>query len=289
LNTKLKIAAVIVAIIILVSSVAGYIYIQDDEDEDDLFVHFFNIGHGLSILIQTPDGKNILIDAGSFDNFTTTVDFLDELNVDRLDAFIVTHPHPDHISFASEVLASYEVLSVYHPGMADDLDPSGYEEFIEAVENEGCPVFTNDQIEPGDYLSLSEDVSFQVMWVDKNATKINDGCFVIKAVYEETSILFAADAGYYAEGQMINSTLDLDVDLLQVGHHGVNDSTSAAFLEEVTPEVAIISAGFGYGTPPVPQTGVVSRLSGVPIYLTMFKHMITVSSNGQDYGISVVV
>ncbi|MCX6651411.1 MAG: MBL fold metallo-hydrolase [Methanomassiliicoccales archaeon] len=277
---------IVIAALLIASTTFGYWLGQNDEREEDaeLTVRFLNIGHGLSILITTPDDKNILIDAGSFDNFTSTVDFLQQLEVPRIDAFIITHPHPDHVSFAVDVLQQYDVLAIYMPGNADDLDPEGWSAVMNATAAEGCPVYNDTTIDPGDYLDLSDDVTFQVMWIDANATLINDSCIVLRMDYKGTSFLFTADIETAAESAMMDLGLDLDIDILQVAHHGVDSGTSEEFLNASTPEVAIISCGQGYGIPEVPQPGVVARLSGIPIYTTMFNSMVVVEV-GEDYSI----
>ncbi len=281
------IAVIALAALVVVSTSFAIYVVQDEEKGDLLTVRFLNIGHGLSILITTPDDKNILIDAGSFDNFRSTVDFLEELEVPRIDAFIITHPHPDHISFAVEVLQMYDVLKVYMPGNADDLDPDGCAEVMSAIAAESCPVYTDTTLDPGDYLELSDDVTFQVMWIDANATLINDSCIVLRMDYRGTSFLFTGDIEFAAEAAMMDLGLDLDIDILQVAHHGVDSGTTQEFLNASTPEVAIISCGQGYGIPEVPQPGVVSRLQGVPVYTTMFNSMVVVEVD-DDYSVFYV-
>jgi competence protein ComEC len=282
------IAVIAITALVIVSTTFAFYLNQDDDEESELIVRFLNIGHGLSILISTPDGKNILIDAGSFDNFTTTVDFLEELNVPRIDAFIITHPHPDHVSFAADVLQQYDVLAIYMPGNADNLEPEGWSTVMNATIAEGCPVHNDTTLEPGDYLELSDDVTFRLMWIDANATLINNSCIVIRMDYQGTSFLFTADIEHAAEEAMMDLGLDLDVDILQVAHHGVDSGTSAEFLNASTPEIAIISCGQGYGIPLVPQPGVVSRLQGVPIYTTMFNSMVVVEIQADAYFVSFV-
>jgi len=270
------IAAIAITALVIVSTSFAFYLDQDDNDESELIVRFLNIGQGLSILINTPDGKNVLIDAGSFDNFTTTVDFLEDLNVPRIDAFIITHPHPDHVSFAVDVLQQYDVLQVIMPGNADNLEPELWSSVMNATAAEGCPVYNDTTISPGDYLDISDDVTFRVMWINSNATLINNSCIVIRMDYEETSFLFTADIEWTAEAEMLDLGLDLDVDVLQVAHHGVDSGTSVEFLNTSTPEVAIVSCGMGYGVPQLPHPGVVDRLQGIPIYTTMFNDMVVV-------------
>lgn len=279
-----KIVAVAVVVsLILVATIGYWMNASDDEDKNDLIVRFLNIGHGLSVLIQTPDGKNVLIDAGSFDTFKSTAVFLEDLNVTKIDAFIITHPHPDHVSFAVDVMEMCEVKSIYMPGNTDNLEPKLWSSVLNATVAEGCPVYNDTTISPGDYLEISDEVTFRVMWIDSNATTINDSCIVIRMDYRETSFLFTADIEWAAEAAMMDLGFDLDVDVLQVAHHGVNSGTSSEFLNTSTPEVAIISCGQGYGIPLVPQKGVVERLSGIPTYVTMFNSMIVVEVREDGY------
>jgi len=288
-NRGTLIVLVIAVSAIIISSVTlAYWYNERERgaDEDELIIRFFNIGHGLSVLITTPDHKNILIDAGSFDTFKSTVDFLQELDVPRVDAFIITHPHPDHVSYAAEVLSEFDVLAVYMPGNADNLEPEGWAAVMTAVEAEGCPVFNDTILNPGARLDISDEVDFQLMWIDADATQINDSCIVLRLDYLGTSVLLTADIEHAAENAMMDLGLDLDVDILQVAHHGVDSGTSSKFLNVSTPEVAIISCGQGYGIPQVPQPGVVARLQGIPTYTTMFNSMAVVEVNDDDYSVS---
>jgi competence protein ComEC len=281
-----RIIAVIALVALVIVSTSFAIYLVQDEDEGDLLtVRFLNIGHGLSILITTPDDKNILIDAGSFDNIKSTGDFLEELEVERIDAFIITNPHPDHVSFAVDVLQRYDVLEIFMPGNADNLDPEGWSAVMNATVAEGCPVHNDTTINPGDYIHLSDVVTFQVMWIDANATLINNSCIVLRMDYKDTSFLFTGDIEFAAEAAMMDLGLDLDVDILQVAHHGVDTGTTSEFLNVSMPEVAIISCGIGYGIPQVPQPGVLARLEGVPIYTTMYNSMVIVEVD-KDYMVS---
>lgn len=280
-------AAIVVVAILIVGSLS-VLFWTAPEDDDGLTVRFLNIGRGLSILITTPDHKNILIDAGSFDTLKSTSDFLQELSVDKIDAFIITHPHPDHISFAAEVLQLYDVSAIYIPRNVDNLDLEGCAEVMSAIIAEGCPVYNDTVLSPGDYLHLSDVVTFQVMWIDANATLINNSCLVVRMDYEDTSFLFTGDIEYTAEKSMMDTGLDLDVDVLQVAHHGVDTGTTTEFLNLSTPEVAVVSCGLGYGMPQVPQPGVVSRLNGVPLYTTMFNSMVVVAVDAEGYSIKYI-
>lgn len=80
---------------------------------------------------------------------------------------------------------------------------------------------------------------------------LNDYSAVLKLTYGKTTFLFTGDAEAVSEGEMLAARADLKADILKVGHHGSNSSTTAAFLKAVAPKYAIISVGKGndYGHP----------------------------------------
>ncbi|MDT7540678.1 MAG: competence protein ComEC [Acidobacteriota bacterium] len=91
----------------------------------ELQVHVLDVGQGDSILIVSPTGKSVLIDAGDFGKDKVVRDALTRYNVSHLDYFVATHAHPDHIGGAAEVLKNVKVDNVIDNGVApsDYVDP----------------------------------------------------------------------------------------------------------------------------------------------------------------------
>src|SRR5260221_675716 len=85
----------------------------------ELQVHVLDMGpiEGDSILIVSPTGKSVLIDAGDAGKGKVVLDALKRYKVERLDYFIATHPHPDHIGGADEVLNGIKVANVIDNGV----------------------------------------------------------------------------------------------------------------------------------------------------------------------------
>src|SRR5437588_6366882 len=85
----------------------------------ELQVHVLDVGpiEGDSILIVSPTGKSVLIDAGDAGKGKVIVDALKRYKIDRLDYFIATHPHPDHIGGADEVMNAIKVTNVIDNGV----------------------------------------------------------------------------------------------------------------------------------------------------------------------------
>ena len=107
-----------------------------------------------------------MIDTGYRDYSAELISFLHSKSVQKISAFIATHPHADHIGGAQEIFNNFEVLSVYEPGY--NYDTATYRRFVDSYEDEGCPVYTDDEIDIGDYIDISNLVLFQVLSINKS-------------------------------------------------------------------------------------------------------------------------
>ena len=92
----------------------------------ELKVHVLDVGpaNGDSILIISPAGKTVLIDAGDTGKGKAVLEALKRYNIQQLDYFIGTHPHPDHLGGADEVLKAIKVLNVIDNGQGPDVPES---------------------------------------------------------------------------------------------------------------------------------------------------------------------
>lgn len=242
----------IIAIIAVIALVLGLILLKDifvsslspssDGEREKMTVHFIDTGLGDSILIQTPDSKNILIDAGGSYPASALTSYLTSHSVSIIDALIITHPHDDHLCYADDVLAQFEVKSIYHSGM--EASTPDFDNFTSAAVSEGCPIHTDDDIRVGMLLSLSSNVTFHVLAIDQFASNPDDASIVIEMSYGQTNFLFMGDASTVVEHKIV-PLFDLEAEVLKVGDHGGDNSTSSEFLAEVTPGYAIVCVGAG--------------------------------------------
>ena len=218
----------------------------------DLKVHFIDVGQGDSILIQTPENNFVLIDTGSRSFATTVIDYLYSQSVTTLEAFIATHPHEDYIGGCQEIFNAFDILSVYHPGYYSS--SQAYQRFLNEAQNEGCPIYTDDDVDPGDYLYISNSLVCQILHINKDATNENDASIVLMLSYYEINYLFTGNIHGEIEDQVEYDLVDnwyVDVHILKVAHHGSRYSSIDYFLDEATSEVSVISVGEGnsYGHP----------------------------------------
>ncbi|MBM4237210.1 MAG: MBL fold metallo-hydrolase, partial [Euryarchaeota archaeon] len=252
---------------------------------NNLTVTFFDVGQGDAILIVTPDSRTVLIDSGPEEAASDLVDMLHAMTNGTLDAFIATHPDSDHIGGSDEVLDEFDVLSVYHPGYHKDT--AAYESFIAAAEAEGCPIYTDDVIDPGDLISVGETIELQVLNINASASDSNGASIVLRMTFEEVTFLFAADIDFDVENEMTsNDSIDVESDILKVAHHGSRYATSDAFLTASSPVVGVISVGEDnpYGHP-APET--LARLDsiGASVYRTDLNGTITITTDGMTWEI----
>lgn len=197
------------------------------------YVNFLNVGNGDSILIRHPNGKYMLIDAGS--KGEDMVRELKDLRVTKIDTFVATHPDPDHIGGADTVIRNYGVEHVIDSGQPGDTEE--YAAYLKAIEDMSV---SHRKAKVGENISLDPDVQSKVLWVDQQAENIDNGSIVLKLDFSGISYLLMGDAGKPVEDQLLSS-FNLKSDVLKVSTTDMKDASSAAFLKEVNPRESVLS------------------------------------------------
>lgn len=216
-----------------------------DTPDPDLRVTAIDVGQGAATLLSQ-GGVHMLIDTGSAFAADALLRELEANGVRKLDFLVLTHPHEDHIGGARKLLMELKVGTLVVP--TDISVDFGYDLTL-ATAREHC-----DEVRvvcAGDELALGA-VQCTVLYAQVNAEDWNDASIVLRVQYRETVLLFMGDAEAAIEEQLIRKAPQLlDCDLLCVGHHGSETSTTGAFLSATTPSLAIIECGEGnaYGFP----------------------------------------
>lgn len=244
-----------------------------------LVVSYIDVGQGDSVLVQTPNGKNILIDAGTSSFETKISDYLKTKDITKIDVLIATHPHADHIGGMSYIIENFQIGSVYMPRATTTTKT--YETLLTTIKNKGLTI---NAAKAGVSINLNNDISISIIGpVSSGYNDLNQYSVTIKVIYNIKSFLFMGDAGETSEQEIINSGINIEANVLKVGHHGSSTSTSKLFLEAVSPQYAVICVGAGntYGHP-TEQT--LDRLTsaGIKILRTDINGTIVISSDGQS-------
>ncbi|MGN0570590.1 MAG: ComEC/Rec2 family competence protein [Candidatus Fimenecus sp.] len=202
--------------------------------------HFVDVGQADCTLIICGD-DTVLIDAGEVDSYDTIHIYLESQNVTEIDYFILTHAHADHIGSADEVLKNYTVKNVILPKYTEENMPTSktYEDLLYALADSSANVIA---AKPGNRYTLSE-CSFTVFAPNDDYTELNNSSVVVKFVYGNTSFLFQGDAEKKSEQDILDAGFSVSADVIKLGHHGSNTSSTAGYLTAVQPKLAIISCG----------------------------------------------
>jgi competence protein ComEC len=205
--------------------------------------------------------------------------YLQSQGVKRLDYLILTHPHEDHIGSADSVIRNFDIGHVIMPQKAATTQT--FSDVVNAIKAKSLGV-TAPKV--GMTLDLGSEVAAQVLAPGGSSYEdVNNYSVVVRLVYGNTSFLFTGDAQAESESQMIGSGLNLKADVLKVGHHGSNSSTTPGFLTKVSPKYAVISVGTGnsYGHPTQVTLDNLSN-AGVKVYRTDQNGTILTESDGTN-------
>ncbi|PKM64939.1 MAG: hypothetical protein CVU96_00325 [Firmicutes bacterium HGW-Firmicutes-20] len=243
-----------------------------------LIVNYIDVGQGDSILIQTPNGSNILIDAGTSSYQTKVANYLIARGITKIDVLIATHPHADHIGGMSYIIENFQIGSIYMPKATTTTKT--YETLLTTIKSKGLLINT---AKAGMSIDLDSSLSVKIIApVSSTYSDLNQHSVVLKITYQNNSFLFMGDAGFTSEQEILNLGISLKADVLKVGHHGSSTSTSQSFLTAVAPKYAVISVGKNsYGHP---TEEVINRLTdlGVNTFRTDIDGNIVISSDGKS-------
>ncbi|MTD30139.1 S-layer homology domain-containing protein [Planomicrobium sp. YIM 101495] len=241
-------------------------------------VHFINVGQGDSILIQSGNGKNMLIDGGTKSQGAKVVSFLKSKGVTKLDVVVATHPDADHIGGLISVLNNFSVGKFIDSGKAHTTDT--YLELLQLIDAKNIPF---EVPKAGQNLAFDNVMDVQVLNAAPNASDNNDASLVLRAKYGKVSFLLTGDAGTSIENAM-TTKYEVKSTYLKAGHHGSNTSSSATFINAVRPAGTVLSYGKdnSYGHP---HKEVLTRLNNVKskVYSTALAGDITVTTDGNSH------
>jgi competence protein ComEC len=243
-----------------------------------LEVHYIDVGQGDAVLLDTPAGKHILIDAGP--SSARIVDYLRGVGVTAIDAFIITSPRPDHIGGAKAVLESFPVRKLYEPGMAQASDI--YRAFqYTALAQMQRGTLQYEAAATGCQITVDPAVLFTVLNPAGLVThEDNDrNSLALEVTHGQISFLFTGDIPGEMEGGLVPAKHPA-CRILKVGRHGDATVTSQFFLDAVAPDVSIVSVGQG-NPDGSPDPEVMRRLmTRTMVYTTERNGTIKVRSDG---------
>src|SRR3989338_2115492 len=268
------------AIILCLSVFAFSTHSTASQKDGLLKIYFLDVGHGDAIFVETPSGNQVLIDGGPdnkvIQELAKVMPFYDH----DIDMVVATHPHADHIAGLISVLERYEVKNILQA--KEYYNSPVVSVWQDAVIGEG-----SNEIEAiaGKIIELGNEVVLKIIYPRESlegqtVKNPNNNSVVMMLDYKDTEILLVGDIESKIEKELLND--DIDADILKVGHHGSKTSTTAGFLEKVSPQVAFIGVG-SKNTYDHPSAEVLSRLekSGIKYYRTDLDGHMEIISDGE--------
>ena len=242
--------------------------------QGDMAVHFIDVGQGLAILVRS-GGENLLYDGGNRAHADEVVQYLKNQQVDTIDYMISSHYDEDHLGGLVKCLDNFEVEHILG---SDYVHTS--ELFNTFMNTATAHAIIVEYPSVGDTYEFGTG-SFTVMAPDGISQNSNDNSVVIRLVNGNNSFMFMGDAEETSEQDMISTGMNLDCDVLSLGHHGSASSTTWDLLEASTPSWAVISCGQdnSYGHPSAETMGKLKDMD-IPVFRTDDQGTIIALSDG---------
>lgn len=222
--------------------------------EGKLKISFLDVGQGDCTFIELPNGETLLIDAGNSENGSEIIQYIRESDNNTIDYLVATHPHADHIGGMREVIEEFDVRHIYMPNAATTTVT--FENLLDTVAGKGLTIHT---AKSGKTLFDYGDLSALFLApIQESYSSLNNYSAVLMLTYKNQKFLFMGDAEHEIESELSAAEYPIRADLLKLGHHGSDTSSTRSFLEAVAPSVVVISVGtdnsYGHPSPEVLAT-----------------------------------
>lgn len=248
----------------------------------DLTVHYIDAGQADATLFEFADESEeytILYDTGDW-NSTDVVSYIEAEGVEELDLVIISHPDADHIGQLDKVIQQFEVGEVWMSGNTTTSDV--FLRSLQAIQENGIGYY---EPRTGDTFDIGP-LEMKILHPTQLTGDTNADSISMLVSYGEIDFVFTGDAGKEQERTMLQTGMDIDAEILSLGHHGSDTSSDPAFIKAVSPEAAIYSAGAvnSYGHPSAEVISLVQQ-HGSQLYGTDVHGTILVTTNGEEYTI----
>lgn len=247
----------------------------ENDDVNKLEIYYFDVGQADSILIKE-NNYNILIDAGNNEDGENLVNYLkNDLNINKFNMVVGTHPHEDHIGGLNNIIDEFDIDTILMPNATST--SKTFESVLNSIENKNYKITVPKIDEEFNY----DNIKLKVLYTGTNEKDLNNNSIVLKLTYFNNKFLFTGDATSKVEKKLLKK--DIESDVLKIGHHGSEYSTTNDFLDKVNPKYAIIEVGKN-NTYKHPKQITLDKLNAknIKIYRTDLDGTIKLTSDGNN-------
>lgn len=253
---------------------------ENIEVNNELKVHVIDVGQGDSIFIELPNSETLLIDAGEKAYGQKVIDYIKNLGYEKIDYVVGTHPHTDHIGALATVIEEFPVSKIYLPKVVHN--SKTYENLLLTIKNQGKSVY-----EALEGIKIIDSNNLKIYFLGPTAgekSNLNNYSAILKIEFGDRKFLFMGDA----EDAVESSLTDVSADVIKVGHHGSDTSSSTSFVSKVHALYAIISVGKD-NQYKHPSNEIINRWIdiGAKVYRTDINGNIIIASDGNSLDITL--
>lgn len=254
-----------------------------------LEIKYIDVGQGNSTLVMLPDGKNLLIDAGSKENGDKLVSYLKNEKIEKIDYLIATNADVNDIGGMPSVIENFDIGRVYAPNIEDIIDAYETEKNVSEVYKSFTEALSAKKLVKLDassgthvYFSLSLTVDI-ISPNDSAYSDLNNYSTAVLLKYGQQKFIFMSDAENYSEQEIIDNGIDITSDVIMIGNHGSSTASGKSFIKAVAPKYAVISCGAnnseGY---PHQETLKTLEQNETKVFRTDLNGTITLKSDGMN-------
>jgi len=247
-----------------------------------LRIHFVDVGQGDGMVIRSPEGRIIIVDAGPRRGAQPMMSALKVEGAEAIDLAIMSHPHLDHLGGMEAIFREVPPRLFLDPGF--DHPSQAYLSLLNQLEALEVPVRLARAGRTIDIGGASLHVLFpEDDFITGTRSDPNTNSIVLMLTHGDVRVLLTGDAEVPTEQALLASGADLTATVLKVAHHGSRHSTQPGFLARVSPQVAVISCGAGnsYGHP-APELLERLEAAGIEVRRTDTEGTVTLESDGRN-------
>lgn len=242
-----------VIIILIIASVLGVNVSQEtttdgneQQIEGNLMLHMIDVGQADSFLL-VQDGHTALIDCGTRSSGKDVVEYLNNLGITKLDYVFGTHPHDDHMGGMYDVITNFEIGKIIIPEIKEGEVTSNW--YIKLIKEIKTGQYQTEFAELSTIYTLGDATMKIIGPISEPEDEENNYSTILKVSFGEMDIIMTGDAEKEVEEEILLSGENIDAEILKIGHHGSDTSSTEEFLDAISPDYALISVGGKYGHP----------------------------------------
>lgn len=209
--------------------------------EGEFIVHMIDAGQADAFLLIQGE-QTALVDCGTRGTGQDVVKYLKELGITKLDYVMGTHPHDDHMGGMYDILCNFDIGTIILPNIkSGQVTTIWYLKLMNKIKTEKYHV---EYAAKGDIYNI-ENTKMQIIAAQKDCKNLNNYSIVTKVSFGEIDMIMTGDAETEVEEEILKSGINLDAEILKLGHHGSDTSSSEEFLDAVDPDYGLISCEVG--------------------------------------------